>query len=417
MFHRHSWPVVAIRTPLFLVAFMAACVGVRLLQAAGALVFRFHPALYHACVSMTKTHFLATLTFLTALINPAAVAVTFDTRQLHGARFEVQRGRLRLTLAPNAVWISNHQIYTDWLFVWFLAYTGGLAGSVYIVLKENLARIPVLGAGMRVYRFMFLLRRWEHDKVRLTNQLLELDADARAMGPAAGVACVASHGARFPGVRTWPAGHGAGAAANYHLIIYPEGTVMLPHTRERSNQYCASVGRPPLRHVLLPRARGLFLMLRLLRSSVDVVYDVATGYTGLSADDYGEDVFTLKAFYLLGYGPRKINYAVRAWKLADIPLGDNDGVLDVDAVDPAVLARFDDWLYEQWLAKDELMHRFYSTGLFAAADDDNVKTVEAPFALNSRVEALAPYVLVLVLLLVLRWLYVAMRALARRYFA
>lgn len=147
---------------------------------------------------------------------------------------------------------------------------------------------------------------------------------------------------------------------------------------------------------------------------MDVVYDVTTGYTGLAADDYGEQVFTLKAFYLLGYGPRRINYAVRAWKLADIPLGPDDGVLDVDAVDPAVLAEFDQWLYAQWVAKDELMDRFYSTGLFVAPDDDNVKMVEAPLGLNSWVEALAPFVLVLVFLLMLRCLYVVARVLVRR---
>ncbi|KAF7580605.1 putative uncharacterized acyltransferase [Clavispora lusitaniae] len=397
MISRHSWPVVVLRTAFVIFAFIFGTLGIRLLQELGGVVFSRHPALFHACVALTKSHFLALLTFLTALVNPTAVSVTWDARQMSSSRFEVRAGHLHSTLADNAVWISNHQIYTDWLFWWFLAYTGGHAGAAYIVLKENLAKIPVLGPGMRRFRFMFLSRKWATDKLRLTSQLLELDANARGMGPVAGVTCAASESSRLPGVRQWPPGHGS-VAANYHLIVYPEGTVMSPHTRERSDKFCASINRPPLRHVLLPRARGLFLMLRSLRGSVDVVYDLTTGYTGLGPEQYGEEVFTLKAYYLFGYGPRKINFAVRTWNLADIPLGPDDGNIDVDDVDPQVMRQFEEWLYDAWYAKDELMSRFFATGSF---EGEETKTVEAPFQLRSPLEALAPFVPSLTLVLML----------------
>ena len=131
---------------------------------------------------------------------------------------------------------------------------------------------------------------------------------------------------------------------------------------------------------------------------MDVVYDLTTGYTGLGPEQYGEEVFTLKAYYLFGYGPRKINFAVRTWNLADIPLGPDDGNIDVDDVDPQVMHQFEEWLYDAWYAKDELMLRFFATGLF---EGEETKTVEAPFQLRSPLEALAPFVPLLTLVLML----------------
>lgn len=55
---------------------------------------------------------------------------------------------------PNSVLISNHQIYTDWLYLWFLTYTSKFGNSVFIILKD-LSKIPVLGYGMKNYNFYF----------------------------------------------------------------------------------------------------------------------------------------------------------------------------------------------------------------------------------------------------------------------
>lgn len=392
---RHSWPIVAIRTPFCIVVFLVGAVAMRLLQGIAWLFFRLMPGLYSLIVNVTKVHFVTLLTFLTSIINPTKIVISYSADNLPKSNsFKVDLlGNLVSILSPNSVWISNHQIYTDWLFVWFVNYTGRFADSVYIVLKANLANIPLLGTGMKVYKFLFLSRKWESDKITLTNQLLEIDADARGLGPASGVKCVLSTNPTLPGVAQWPKGS-KGPIWPYQLIIYPEGTVKSRHTRERSNKFVQKVDRDHLKHVLLPRVRGIFLMLRLLRNTVEVVYDVTCCYGGLTAEDYGEDVFTLKAFYLLGYGPKSVNFYIQTWNIGDIPLGDDESV-DIDDVDPAVLKQFEEWLYSVWYEKDKLMDTFYETGRFTEAEDKSITTVTADFKLRSSWEACTPFLVLI----------------------
>lgn len=401
---RHSWPIVAVRTAFCIVFFIVGLLSIRFTQTVAGLFLKSLPWLYHLIVNLTKVHFVTLLTFLTSIINPSKVIVTYNIHQLPDSNsFKVDpSGNLSSIISPNAVWISNHQIYTDWLFLWFMAYTGHFADSVYIVLKAALADIPVLGPGMKAFKFLFLSRKWETDKVKLTNQLLEIDADARGMGPASGVRCVSSTNVTLPGVAQWPKGdHPSNKIWPYQMIIYPEGTVKSPHTRERSDKFVTKLQRPLLKHVLLPRIRGIFLMLRLLRGTCEVVYDVACGYGGLSPEDYGEDVFTLKAFYLLGYGPSSVNYHIRAWNIKDIPLG-NDDSIDIDAVAPEVLREFEEWIFEVWYEKDKLMDKYYKTGTFAEPDNANSRTVTADFKLRSPLEVVAPFAVLATTILILR---------------
>lgn len=383
--------------------FVIGVLSIRFFQVVAWALFRTLPRLYHTCVNLTKKQFVTLLTFLTSIINPSKVTITYNESELPKSNsFKVDlKGNLSSILSPNAVWIGNHQIYTDWLFIWFIIYTGRFADSVYIVLKANLAKIPILGPGMQIYKFLFLSRKWETDKVKLTNQLLEIDADARGLGPGSGVKHISSTNPSLPGVAVWPNdSHPDKKIWTYQMIIYPEGTVKSPHTRERSDKFVTSLNKPLLKHVLLPRARGIFLILRLLRDTVEVVYDVTCGYGGLKPEDYGEDVFTLKAFYLLGYGPSSMNFYIRAWNIKDIPLGDDNSV-DIDSLDPAVLKKFEDWLYNVWYEKDKLMERYYKTGTFADPDS-TTNTVIADFKLKSSFQVLSPFLVLFTFLILLR---------------
>ncbi|GEQ72656.1 hypothetical protein JCM33374_g6343 [Metschnikowia sp. JCM 33374] len=352
------------------------------------------PRWYYTAIDLTKLYFLYLITFITSCVSPCKIKLSYRASEMpesNNFRVDVD-GNLISSLSPKAVFISNHQIYTDWMFFWFLSYTSNLADSIYIVIKESLSKVPLLGPGMLKFRFLFLSRKWENDKINLTNRLLAIDADARGVGPAAGVTLVSSSQKANPAILSWPKGVSKNQEniSNYQLVIFPEGTVLSPHTRERSINYAAKIGRPSFDHLLLPRARGLFLMLRSLRNTIDVVYDVSYGYSGLKPHEYGEQVFTLKEVYLKGRGPPAVNYYIRGLSIKDIPLGDDDCV-DIDEVSPETLTRFEDWLYGVWSEKDELMKRFYKSGSFVAEDDQTTQTIVADFKLRSRFEILAPF--------------------------
>lgn len=397
---RRLSPFTLAKTLFCVVYFVVGVLCARFSQELAYGLFFRAPQWYSACINVTKVHFIVLITVLSSATSPTKLVITYDAAQMpEDNNFRVDdAGNLVADLSPRAVFISNHQIYTDWMFLWFVSYASNMASAVYIVMKASLGKVPILGQGMSNYKFLFLLRKWETDKISLTNQLLEIDADSRGLGPASGVSRVAT--TSDSEIVTWPKGDAANKWP-YHLYIFPEGTVISAHTRERSNKFLAASGQAPLRHVLLPRVRGLFLVLRSLRGTVDVVYDVTFGYAGLAPTDYGEDIYTLKGMYFMGNGPPSVSLYYRGYDILAIPLGDDDEV-DIDNVDPQVLAAFEQWLTGVWQEKDERMATFFATGTFADPANTKTKTVVADFKLRTWAEAAAPFGAPLAFLLVAR---------------
>lgn len=80
---------------------------------------------------------------------------------------------------------------------------------------------------------------------------------------------------------------------------------------------------------------------------------------------YGEELFGLASTYFQGRPPKSVNLYWRRFRVADIPLDDQD--------------KFDLWLREEWYKKDALMEQYLTTGRFpamagGAADCDFVQT-------------------------------------------
>ena len=153
--------------------------------------------------------------------------------------------------------ISNHQIYTEWLYLWWIAYTSGQHGSIYIILKESLRYIPILGPAMMLYGFVFMARNWEKDKPRLHHRLQKLK-DSHS-GPLSGSQKLDP---------MW-------------LLIFPEGTNLSGNTRKRSVAWAKKQGIPDLEHTLLPRSTGLLFCLQELKGAVDAIYDCTIAYEGI----------------------------------------------------------------------------------------------------------------------------------------
>ncbi|CDO92300.1 unnamed protein product [Kluyveromyces dobzhanskii CBS 2104] len=302
-------------------------------------------------MNLTKKRFILLLVTILSIVAPSTVRITTENASIpKGTIFmNHQQGRLMSKAHPNAVVIANHQIYTDWVFLWWLAYVSDLAGSVYIMLKKSLASIPLLGTGMKNYNFIFMNRKWDQDKINLANKLDEMDLNARGVGRINGNSPISG---TEQGKYVWDESKVQNTDNKwpYWFILFPEGTNLSAGTRAKNKEFAEKSGLSSFQHVLLPRTTGLQFCLQKLQKSCDFVYDVTIAYSGVKANEYGQDIYRLGNILLKGKAPKLVDIYVRAIKLEDIPLYDND--------------KFHDWLFQVWKEKDELLDKYYKTESF-----------------------------------------------------
>jgi 1-acyl-sn-glycerol-3-phosphate acyltransferase len=213
--------------------FLSGALAINLSQFLGSPLYLVNQDWYNAWIAFTKQSFgLLTMT-LTQAFAPTKVVVSGDASvrgQLHVSR----DGNLVLNFPHRIVLMANHQIYTDWLYLWWVAYCNGMHGRLYIILKESLKKIPILGWGMQMSQFIFLKRNWEKDKPHMADALEKLNKAAEPM---------------------W-------------LMLFPEGTNLAPDTREKSAKWAAKNSMKDMMHTLLPRSTGLQFCLQQLAGTV-----------------------------------------------------------------------------------------------------------------------------------------------------
>ena len=191
-------------------------------------------------------------------------------------------------------------------------------GRIHVVLKESLKKIPVIGWGMSLSKFIFLKRNWEQDKTGLAKHLHSLNKPEDPM---------------------W-------------LMFFPEGTNLAPCTREKSKKWAEQNGYKDFQHVLLPRSTGLHFCLLKLRETVEYVYDCTIAYEGVKRGEFAQDIFTIESSWFSGRPPKSVNMHWRRFKISTIPLDD--------------INVFDIWLRARWAEKDAFMEHYMQTGRFPA---------------------------------------------------
>ena len=338
------------------------------------ILFRKDTKWHQKCMDFTKKYFLIMLTAILSIAAPSKVRITTCNGTMGEKAFTMdhQKGRISSILCPNSIVICNHQIYTDWIYLWWIAYTSDLAGRVHIMLKKSLQSIPLLGFGMTNFNFLFMNRKWAHDRVNLLNTLNELDANARGLGPLSGNSSVKTDD---DGVITWSSEVHPSMKEketntecwSYNFLLFPEGTNLTANTRSKSLKYANKINKQPFRHLLLPHVTGLRFTLETLESSLDVVYDVTIGYSGVQSSSYAASYYSLKQMFLEGKYPQIVDIYIRSFKLKDIPLKDEEV--------------FTKWLYNVWKEKDELLEEYYVSGSFKQASND-ISTVIDNFSLS-----------------------------------
>ncbi|TKW51063.1 putative acyltransferase CST26 [Colletotrichum tanaceti] len=265
-----------------------------------------------------------------AYVSPPLAALRPSMRQRQIRK--TPDGRVELNFPERLVLIANHQIYTDWLYLWWVAYANApsMHGHIYIILKESLKYIPGVGIGMMFYGFIFMSRKMSTDQPRLAHRIDKLKT--RHVG---------ANGKEYLNPM-W-------------LLLFPEGTNLSTNGRRKSAAWAAKLGLKDPEHVLLPRSTGTLFCLRELKDSLEYIYDCTVAYEGVPRGKYGDQYFSLISTYFQGRPPRSVNFHWRRFRIADIPLDDAKA--------------FDAWLRERWYEKDAFMEEYLSTGRFPASPD------------------------------------------------
>ncbi|GAB7362372.1 hypothetical protein MBLNU230_g2697t1 [Neophaeotheca triangularis] len=328
---RHNPAMQLLRILAFALYFTISCLFIHFAQLLGLVLYPFARNWYYAYQALCKQYFGLLATTMTQRFSPTTIRISGDgsvPSQLHQAA----DGSLRVHFPERLVLMANHQIYTDWLYLWWIAYTNDPVpthGHIYIILKESLKYVPVIGPAMVFYNFIFMARRWSKDQARLHHRLQKLNT--QHSGPLSG--------------------SGGGSQLDpMWLLIFPEGSNLSANTRKSSASWAQKQQIPDTSHMLLPRSTGLAFCLRELRNTVEWVYDITMAYEGIPEHQYGQDVFTLRSVYFQGRPPKSVNLHFRRFHISTIPL-DNP-------------TEMNDWLLARWREKDALMEAFMRTGRF-----------------------------------------------------
>jgi hypothetical protein len=229
-------------------------------------------------------------------------------------------GSLQCNFSDRMVLMANHQLYTDWLYLWWIAYTNSMHGFIYIILKESLRNIPIIGWSAQFYNFIFLARNWEEDQRTFKKHLGKLNK---------------------PNDPMW-------------LIIFPEGTNLSATTREKSKKWAEKNNLQDMKHQLLPRSTGLRFCLNELKDTTKWLYDCTIAYEGVPPGQFGQDIFTLRSTFFEGRPPKSVNMHWRRFHIDDIPIQNTKA--------------FEVWLRNRWREKDYMLEYFNRNNRFPAED-------------------------------------------------
>lgn len=253
---KHGVGMEILRVVLFVAWFLNVALVTNVTQIVGSPLYFINRDYYYAYMALTKQTFGILITTITQWFSPTVIRVSWD-ESVRGQLRKTSDGRLETRFPERIVLLANHQIYTDWLYLWWTAYTNRMHGHIFILLKESLKYMPIISPGILFYGFIFMARKWASDKARIAYRLQKLKS--RHSGPMSGTASLDP---------MW-------------LLIFPEGTNLSANTRKGSTKWAEKQQISDMRHQLLPRSTGLQFCLEQLGDSIEWVYDCTLAYEGV----------------------------------------------------------------------------------------------------------------------------------------
>lgn len=179
--------------------------------------------------------------------------------------------------------------------------------------------------------FLFLRRRWEHDKKYL-NSVFDYFLEIK-----------------YP----------------LQLLIFPEGTNYCRDGKAKSDSFAQKNNLPHYQYVLHPRVRGFnFIVQKLRNSSLKSVHDVTIGYK--NGFCYGElDLFR-------GKFPGEIHVYITRYDIDSLPQ-DSDSL--------------DNWCIQRFAEKEERLEKFYKDGAFMEHNSISTSdTIETEIAAKRKMQ-------------------------------
>ncbi|KDN52125.1 acyltransferase-domain-containing protein [Tilletiaria anomala UBC 951] len=271
--------------------------------------------LYEKFVAYTKHSFGVLLVSISQLFAPTTIVLSFTDAQgrpIDAQKFVIRDENRRgpdglgtvtqVKMPDRSVWISNHQVYVDWLYLWCVAYYANMADSIIIILKASLKKVPFVGWGMQFFRFIFLARNWQADRMPLAKHLSFLAERSHSQHDKTDKKRQDDNVADAKAARASP--------AKLLLLIFPEGTIFTANTKAQSDKYAQKMGyKNELKYTVLPRSTGLLFCLRALAADIDDLWlvDYTIGYPGIAPTGYGEDYYTLRSVFMQGVPPPRVH--------------------------------------------------------------------------------------------------------------
>lgn len=305
--------------------------------------------LRHAYIRETERIFGSVLVLLTWLFLPTTFVLTGEVSKL-----------LASGGSERTVIISNHMNFTDWWYLWHLAWMLQRHGDVKIVLRGDLRRIPVFGIGCDFFKFTWV----NFGKFKSSSGQSPMAAFTESIN-------------RY---LTDP----------FFLMIFPEGTLIYPKNLDKSREFAASQSLPFEQSLtLLPKHSGLHSTIETLEP--DRIWDLTIGYGDVLPTEMPFDIFPVPFCFFrppLPGGPSRFHIHAREIARTSIPgFGGQpgsaplkpagaSGPYSVPAEEVAKKSgeeQFALWLRELWLEKEKRLARFYRDGWsFAKGVDEEV---------------------------------------------
>lgn len=309
------------RFTLFMSIFFTNILGIFMVHMLVSLSLRCcNRQLFRRVQRFFEAFFVKLLVSLVQMISNSELVITLadDHTDLTEAKFAkiFEAGKVSSEAVERDILISNHVLYSDWIYLWALMDRINRAGEVKIIMKRSLRNIPIFGWSMRYFDFIFLNRKWDQDQAHFKKKLNGF----------------------------------VDSGAPFCLLIFPEGTTINNRALAKSEAFATKMGVKPTAHVILPRVLGLWEAVKGLDESLGGIYDVTVGYSGLKSTDEPEKVYTLGKLFWAGFAPESIHYHLEYIPLKEIPRESAEA--------------FSEWLRNRYYHKDALLDEFYATGSF-----------------------------------------------------